>query len=344
MGQPILQVKKLEVEFVTDDGIVCAVNDISFDLYPGETLGIVGESGSGKSVANLTILGLIPQPPGRVKGGEILFAEQDLLKLSQRQFQTIRGKRIAMIFQDPMTALNPFLTIQDQLIEVSMLHLGHTRDAAIQHAVELLELVGIPAAASRITEYPHQFSGGMRQRVMIAMALSCEPDILIADEPTTALDVTIQAQILDLLKAMQDKCGMAIIFITHDLGVVASICDRVLVMYGGRKVEQTDTKTLFAAARHPYTLGLLHSAPRWDQPQLTRLQSIEGQPPDMMNLPAGCAFAPRCQWKTDECLAAVPELVSIGSESSEGSHVCACIHADQIQQARSTNSEEVPHA
>jgi oligopeptide transport system ATP-binding protein len=344
MVQPILQVKNLEVEFVTDDGIVRAVNDISFDLYPGETLGIVGESGSGKSVANLTILGLIPQPPGHVKGGEVLFAEQDLLKLSQRQFQTIRGKRIAMIFQDPMTALNPFLTIQDQLIEVSMLHLGHTRAAAIQHAVELLELVGIPAAASRITEYPHQFSGGMRQRVMIAMALSCEPDILIADEPTTALDVTIQAQILDLLKAMQDKRGMAIIFITHDLGVVASICDRVLVMYGGRKVEQTDTKTLFAAARHPYTLGLLHSAPRWDQPQLTRLQSIEGQPPDMMNLPAGCAFAPRCQWKTDECLAAVPELVSIGSEFSEGSHVFACIHADQIQQAGSTSPEELPHA
>ncbi len=344
MVQPILQVKNLEVEFVTDDGIVRAVNDISFDLYPGETLGIVGESGSGKSVANLTILGLIPQPPGHVKGGEVLFAEQDLLKLSQRQFQTIRGKRIAMIFQDPMTALNPFLTIQDQLIEVSMLHLGHTRAAAIQHAVELLELVGIPAAASRITEYPHQFSGGMRQRVMIAMALSCEPDILIADEPTTALDVTIQAQILDLLKAMQDKRGMAIIFITHDLGVVASICDRVLVMYGGRKVEQTDTKTLFAAARHPYTLGLLHSAPRWDQPQLTRLQSIEGQPPDMMNLPAGCAFAPRCQWKTDECLAAVPELVSIGSEFSEGSHVFACIHADQIQQAGSTSREELPHA
>lgn len=344
MVQPILQVKNLEVEFVTDDGIVRAVNDISFDLYPGETLGIVGESGSGKSVANLTILGLIPQPPGHVKGGEVLFAEQDLLKLSQRQFQTIRGKRIAMIFQDPMTALNPFLTIQDQLIEVSMLHLGHTRAVAIQHAVELLELVGIPAAASRITEYPHQFSGGMRQRVMIAMALSCEPDILIADEPTTALDVTIQAQILDLLKAMQDKCGMAIIFITHDLGVVASICDRVLVMYGGRKVEQTDTKTLFAAARHPYTLGLLHSAPRWDQPQLTRLQSIEGQPPDMMNLPAGCAFAPRCQWKTDECLAAVPELVSIGSEFSEGSHVFACIHADQIQQAGSTSPEELPHA
>ncbi|MFP6588859.1 MAG: ABC transporter ATP-binding protein [Pirellulaceae bacterium] len=344
MVQPILQVKNLEVEFVTDDGIVRAVNDISFDLYPGETLGIVGESGSGKSVANLTILGLIPQPPGHVKGGEVLFAEQDLLKLSQRQFQTIRGKRIAMIFQDPMTALNPFLTIQDQLIEVSMLHLGHTRDAAIQHAVELLELVGIPAAASRITEYPHQFSGGMRQRVMIAMALSCEPDILIADEPTTALDVTIQAQILDLLKAMQDKRGMAIIFITHDLGVVASICDRVLVMYGGRKVEQTDTKTLFAAARHPYTLGLLHSAPRWDQPQLTRLQSIEGQPPDMMNLPAGCAFAPRCQWKTDECLASVPELVSISSEFSEGSHVFACIHADQIQQAGSTSPEELPHA
>jgi oligopeptide transport system ATP-binding protein len=344
MGQPILQVKNLEVEFVTDDGIVRAVNDISFDLYPGETLGIVGESGSGKSVTNLTVLGLIPQPPGRVVCGEALFGEQDLLKLSHRQFQTIRGKRIAMIFQDPMTALNPFLTIQDQLIEVSMLHLGHTRAAAINHAVELLELVGIPAAASRITEYPHQFSGGMRQRVMIAMALSCEPDILIADEPTTALDVTIQAQILDLLKAMQDKRGMAIIFITHDLGVVASICDRVLVMYGGRKVEQTDTKTLFAAARHPYTLGLLHSAPRWDRPQQTRLQSIEGQPPDMMNLPAGCAFAPRCQWKTDECLVAVPELVSMGSESSAGFHVCACIHADQIQQARSTSPEELPHA
>ena len=344
MGQPILQVKDLEVEFVTDDGIVRAVNDISFDLYPGETLGIVGESGSGKSVTNLTVLGLIPQPPGRVVSGEVLFDEHDLLELSNRQFQTIRGKRIAMIFQDPMTALNPFLSIQDQLIEVSMLHLGHTRAQAINHAVELLELVGIPAAASRITEYPHQFSGGMRQRVMIAMALSCEPDILIADEPTTALDVTIQAQILDLLKAMQDKRGMAIIFITHDLGVVASICDRVIVMYGGRTVELTDTKTLFAAARHPYTLGLLHSAPRWDQPQQTRLQAIEGQPPDMMNLPAGCAFAPRCQWKTDECLAAVPELVSSGPESSVGFHVCACIHADQIQQSGLTSPEELPHA
>ena len=343
MGQPILQVKNLAVEFVTDDGIVRAVNDISFDLYPGETLGIVGESGSGKSVTNLTVLGLIPQPPGRVVSGEALFAEQDLLKLSHRQFQTVRGKRIAMIFQDPMTALNPFLTIQDQLTEVSMLHLGHTRYQAIKHAVELLELVGIPAAASRITEYPHQFSGGMRQRVMIAMALSCEPDILIADEPTTALDVTIQAQILDLLKAMQDERGMAIIFITHDLGVVASICDRVMVMYGGRKVEQADTKTLFASARHPYTLGLLHSAPRWDQAQQTRLQAIEGQPPDMMNLPAGCAFVPRCQWKTDECSAAVPELISITTETSEGSHVFACIHADQIHQTGSTSSEELPH-
>jgi len=343
MGQPILQVKDLEVEFVTDDGIVRAVNDISFDLYPGETLGIVGESGSGKSVTNLAVLGLIPQPPGRVVSGKVLFDEHDLLEFSNRQFQTIRGKRIAMIFQDPMTALNPFLSIQDQLIEVSMLHLGHTRAQAINHAVELLELVGIPAAASRITEYPHQFSGGMRQRVMIAMALSCEPDILIADEPTTALDVTIQAQILDLLKTMQDKRGMAIVFITHDLGVVASICDRVMVMYGGRKVEQSDTKTLFASARHPYTLGLLDSAPRWDQPQQKRLQAIEGQPPDMMNLPAGCSFAPRCEWKTDECSAAVPELVSIGSDTTD-SHVVACIHVDQIQQACSTSSEEVPHA
>jgi len=323
MTQPILQVKNLEVEFITDDGIVRAVNDISFDLYPGETLGIVGESGSGKSVTNLTIMGLIPQPPGHVVAGEVLFEGQDLLGLTNHQFQTVRGKRIAMIFQDPMTALNPFLTIQEQLTEVSMLHLGHSHSQAVEHAIHLLDLVGIAAPEKRITEYPHQFSGGMRQRVMIAMALSCEPDILIADEPTTALDVTIQAQILDLLAELQQKKGMSIIFITHDLGVVASICDRVIVMYGGRMVEQADTRTLFQSPRHPYTIGLLHSAPRWDQPQQTRLIAIEGQPPDMLNLPPGCAFAPRCAWQTETCQAAVPDLITMDKQQE---HQHACIH------------------
>ena len=319
--QPILQVKDLEVEFHTDSGVVQAVNRVSFDLYPGETLGIVGESGSGKSVTNLTMMGLTPQPPGKVVGGSVQYGDQQLLNLSQKQWQSVRGKKIAMIFQDPMTALNPFLTVEEQLVEVTMLHMGLSRAEASAHAVDLLKKVGIPGAEKRITDYPHQFSGGMRQRVMIAMAISCQPDILIADEPTTALDVTIQAQILELMKSMQQEFGTAIIFITHDLGVVASICDRVMVMYAGRKVELSTTANIFQQPRHPYTMGLLNSALRWDQGE-DELQAIDGQPPDLLNLPAGCSFNPRCQFVQDECLEQTPPLVTLDQQPL---HQYACI-------------------
>lgn len=308
------------MEFHTDSGVVKAVNRVSFDLHQGETLGIVGESGSGKSVTNLTMMGLIPQPPGKVVGGSVKYAGQELLSLNQKQWQQVRGKKIAMIFQDPMTALNPFLTVEEQLVEVTMLHLGFTRAKASKHAVELLKKVGIPGAEKRISEYPHQFSGGMRQRVMIAMAISCQPDILIADEPTTALDVTIQAQILELMKNMQEEFGTAIIFITHDLGVVASVCDRVMVMYAGRKVELSTTANIFRQPRHPYTVGLLNSAPRWDQGE-EELQAIDGQPPDLLDLPPGCSFHPRCQFVQDECLNETPPLFAVDGETPH-QHAC----------------------
>jgi oligopeptide transport system ATP-binding protein len=307
MPDPLLIVEKLHVQFKTDDGLVEAVNDVSFDLFPGETLGIVGESGSGKTVTNLAIMGLVPQP-GRVTGGSAIYQGKDLLKMKERELAALRGRKIAMIFQDPMTALNPFLTIAEQLTEVTQLHLGHSHDEAVKHAIEMLEKVGIPGAAKRVWEYPHQFSGGMQQRVMIAMALACNPDILIADEPTTALDVTIQAQILELLRNLQREFHMAVILITHDLGVVAQVCHRVAVMYAGRIVEEASAKSLFADPRHPYTLGLLESVPRLDRPKTARLQAIEGQPPDMTNLPAGCAFAPRCPYAVEESWHKQPPL------------------------------------
>jgi oligopeptide/dipeptide ABC transporter ATP-binding protein len=291
--EPILQVDKLCVQFKTDDGVVRAVDGLSYELSPGETLGIVGESGSGKSVSSLAILGLVPQPPGRVTAGRAHFEGRDLLTLSQRELSTIRGNRIAMIFQDPMTSLNPFLTVAEQLTEVTRLHLRHTHPEALRHAIEMLERVGIPAPARRVHDYPHQFSGGMRQRVMIAMALSCKPCILIADEPTTALDVTIQAQILELMKELQRAEGTAIILITHDLGIVANSCRRVNVMYAGKFVEEASVDDLFQRPRHPYTIGLLRSIPRLDGAG-RRLTPIEGQPPDLARLPTGCSFHPRC--------------------------------------------------
>lgn len=309
MSQPLLQVEDLHVHFKTDDGLVRAVNGVSFDLRPGETLGIVGESGSGKSVTNLAIMGLIPRPPGVIAGGKALYQGQDLLTLNQAGLAKIRGRKIAMIFQDPMTALNPFLTIEEQLTEVTRLHLGHSRQQARKHALEMLVKVGIPAPEKRIDDYPHQFSGGMRQRVMIAMALSCQPDVLIADEPTTALDVTIQAQMLELIKDLQKTQGTAVILITHALGVVASVCSRVLVMYGGKIVEQANIDTLFAQPRHPYTLGLLKSIPRWDADNTGRLPAIEGQPPDMLRPPSGCAFHPRCPLKMSKCEEEAPALL-----------------------------------
>jgi len=294
MTQPLLEVDDLRVEFSSDDGVVKAVDGVSFELLPGETLGIVGESGSGKSVTNLALLGLIPTPPGRVKSGSAVYRDRDLLKLESKQLAEIRGNRVAMIFQDPMTALNPFLTVEDQLCEVTEIHLGHSRKQARAHAVEMLERVGIPGAAQRINNYPHEFSGGMRQRVMIAMALSCKPDVLIADEPTTALDVTIQAQILQLMKDLQREEGTSIIMITHDLGVVANICHRVMVMYAGKIIERAHVDSLFANPRHPYTLGLLKSIPRIDEQAGETLTPIEGQPPDLAHLQEQCYFRPRC--------------------------------------------------
>jgi len=308
MPNPLLQVDDLRVEFRTDDGVVRAVDGISFDVQPGETVGIVGESGSGKSVTNLALLGLVPSPPGRIASGSARYRGEDLLKLKRRQLERIRGRRIAMIFQDPMTALNPFLTVERQLTEVTMKHLGLSRPAAIRRAIEMLEQVGIPSAERRVFDYPHQFSGGMRQRVMVAMALSCEPDLLIADEPTTALDVTIQAQILDLMHNLQQEHGTAIILITHDLGVVAGMCHRVNVMYAGRFVEDGTADELFAQPRHPYTLGLLESMPRLDGDRRAQLTPIRGQPPDLTELPAGCSFRPRCPFAIGRCAQEEPPL------------------------------------
>jgi len=308
INEQLLRVEDLHVEFLTDDGVVKAVSGVSFNLEPGETLGIVGESGSGKSVTNLAVMGLVPRPPGKITGGRVFYRGEDLLKLPNKELAKFRGKDIAMIFQDPMTSLNPFLTVEEQLTEITELHLNHTHKQAVRHAIEMLEMVGIPAAAQRIREYPHQFSGGMRQRVMIAMALSCQPDILIADEPTTALDVTIQAQILDLMKDLQKRTGTAIILITHDLGVVANICHRVQVMYAGKIVEEADSGPLFGNPRHPYTRGLMDSVPRWDEQESTLLQAIEGQPPDMAHLKAGCSFAPRCPYRIDRCTQEFPDL------------------------------------
>ena len=279
MSQPILQVDDLAVSFKTDEGIVRAVRGVSYDVQPGETIGLVGESGSGKSVSNLALMGLVPKPPGNIDRGTALYHGDDLLQMTQSQQQSIRGKKIAMIFQDPMTALNPLMTVEQQMTEMTRLHLGLSKKAAKKQAAEMLEMVGISAPEKRLKDYPHQFSGGMRQRVMIAMALSCEPDLLIADEPTTALDVTIQAQILDLLADLQKRRGTSIILITHDLGVVAGVCHRVMVMYAGRIVEKANVNDLFSAPRHPYTIGLLNSLPRFDEEESELLQAIPGQPP-----------------------------------------------------------------
>jgi oligopeptide transport system ATP-binding protein len=303
----LLEIENLQVQFHTEDGVVNAVNGISLTIEPGETLGIVGESGSGKSVSSLAVLGLLPMPPAKILNGTARFQGRDLLKLSQNELADIRGNRIAMIFQDPMTSLNPFLTIGQQLTEVSRVHLRHSHEQARRHAIQMLERVGLPAPERRLEDYPHQFSGGMRQRVMIAMALSCKPALLIADEPTTALDVTIQAQILELMKELQQAEGTAIVLITHDLGVVANICRRVNVMYAGRFVEEAAVDDLFARPRHPYTLGLLKSIPRLDTADET-LTPIRGQPPDLIHLPSGCAFNPRCPNAIERCPKEVPPL------------------------------------
>jgi len=308
----LLEVKGLETRFYTQDGVVQAVNGISYSLNPGETLGIVGESGSGKSVGVLSLMRLIPTPPGKITNGEVLFEGRDLLKVSDEEIRNIRGNNIAMIFQDPMTSLNPVLTIGRQISEALELHLGMDNKQARARTVELLEMVGIPSAADRVDNYPHQFSGGMRQRVMIAMGLSCNPQLLIADEPTTALDVTIQAQIVDLVKRLKDEIGMAIIWITHDLGVVAGIADRVIVMYAGRVVEEAAVRELYANPRHPYTMGLLGSIPRLDEERPEKLDSVDGLPPDLIDYPQGCPFYARCHYRLDKCLEAPPPLEAVG--------------------------------
>ena len=321
--EPLLQVRHLQTHFFTDDGVVKAVEDVSFTLFPRETLAIVGESGSGKSVTSLSIMGLIPNPPGRIVGGEILFRMRDgrvvdLAQLPTRAMRKLRGADIAMIFQEPMTSLDPVFTIGDQIAEAVSLHLGLDRAAALKRALEMLELVEIPAARQRIREYPHQLSGGMRQRVMIGLALSCNPSLLIADEPTTALDVTIQAQILALLDKLRHDIGMAVLFITHNLGVVAEIADRVVVMYSGRVVEEGEVHQLFKAPRHPYTRGLLACLPRRaldDEPTVRsrRLNAIPGQVASPLDPLPGCAFAPRCSLALSDCVAAMPPLAELGS-------------------------------
>ena len=307
----ILDVKGLKTQFFTQDGIVNAVNGISYSVDEGETVGIVGESGCGKTVNVLSIMRLIPVPPGKIVGGQALFEERDLLKLSQDEMRQVRGHKICMVFQDPMTSLNPVLTISRQMTEGMELHLGLDHQQSRKRAIELLDMVKIPKAGDRIDDYPHQFSGGMRQRVMIAMSLSCNPQLLIADEPTTALDVTIQAQILDLVRELKEKIGMAIIWITHDLGIVAGLADRVLVMYAGYIIESAQVKDVYGDPRHPYSLGLLGSIPRLDAERKKKLTPIEGLPPDLIDPPPGCPFAPRCKFAIEQCLAENPTLETV---------------------------------
>ena len=327
MTTSILKVSDLVTRFYTEDGIVHAVNGISYTLKEGESMAIVGESGSGKSVGVLSIMGLIPDPPGKVEAGEVLYNGRNLLKLSTNEMRQIRGRDIAMIFQDPMTALNPVLTVGQQLTEALRLHLGMNEEQADVRAAELLKIVGIPDAADRLNDFPHQFSGGQRQRVMIAMALSCNPSILIADEPTTALDVTIQAQIVDLVKRLQEEMGMAIIWITHDLGIVAGMVDKVSVMYAGFIVEQGPVRDVYKKTSHPYTLGLLESIPKLDSKEKTRLYTIKGLPPDLLQEPNSCPFAPRCPFVIDKCRQENPPLKPV-----EPNHLAACWRWEEVRE------------
>ena len=324
----ILSVNGLKTYFQTEDGLVKAVDDVSFELKKGETLGIVGESGSGKSVTNLSVMRLIPEPPGKIVDGTIVFDGVDVRSLSLDDVRKIRGKRIAMIFQDPMTSLNPFLKISTQLMEVTRLHLGHTKQQAYDHAVNMLKTVGISDAEERIGSYPHEFSGGMRQRVMIAMALSCDPELLIADEPTTALDVTIQAQILELIKELKARMGTSVILITHDLGVVAGMTDKIIVMYAGKVFEQARTRELFATPANPYTKGLLKSVPDPAHEQGKDLYQIPGLPPDVAHLPPGCPFAERCERAEDICREEFPPFVQINEDHYSLCHFAVEVYED----------------
>lgn len=326
MKEYILEIKDLKTRFYTDEGVVKAVNGVSYGMEKGEILGVVGESGCGKSVHALSILRLIQDPPGKIENGELLFYGRDLLDLSDSEMRDIRGAQIAMVFQDPMTSLNPVYTVGNQIMEALKIHLGMNDKQARERAAELLSMVGIPDAKQRVNDYPHQFSGGMRQRAMIAMALSCDPVLLIADEPTTALDVTIQAQIVDLVKRLQENLGMAVMWITHDLGIIAEIAHNVNVMYAGYIVERGGVRDIFKHTRHPYTIGLLGSLPRLDDAPGTKLASIPGLPPDLLALPPGCPFAARCIYAIDKCNEEMPQL-----EQAEGSdHTVACWRWEEI--------------
>jgi oligopeptide transport system ATP-binding protein len=317
----------MRTQFFTQDGVVKAVDDVTFEMYPGETLGVVGESGCGKSVTAMSIMRLVPSPPGKITGEGVIFKGENILDMSDEEVRHIRGNEIAMIFQDPMTSLNPVLSIRRQLSEGLQLHLGMNKGQARQRSIELLNMVGIPNAEERIDQYPHQFSGGMRQRVMIAMALSCNPSLLIADEPTTALDVTIQAQILDLMRNLQVEHNTALMLITHDLGVVAGMSDRIQVMYAGHIVEKASAEELFGNPRHPYTVGLLNSIPRLDQSG-RRLDPIRGLPPDLIDLPDMCPFVPRCDWAREKCEQQNPPLLETDGEPG---HVSACWFWEEVR-------------
>jgi len=321
----LLEVKNLKTHFFTMEGVVKAVDGVSYELNEGETLGLVGESGCGKSVSALSVMRLIPDPPGKIIDGEILLDGEDILQIDMEGMREVRGAKIAMVFQEPMTSLNPVLTVERQITETLQLHMGMSKLESQRESVNLLTRVGIPDPELRIKQYPHQFSGGMRQRVMIAMALSCNPRLIIADEPTTALDVTIQAQILDLMKSLTTELGVALIVITHNLGVVARYADRVNIMYAGKVIERGEAREIYSNPRHPYTVGLLRSVPRLDLPRRAKLDPIEGQPPDLINLPPGCAFRERCRWAIDKCATDTPELV----ETSDG-HLSACFRADEL--------------
>jgi oligopeptide/dipeptide ABC transporter ATP-binding protein len=322
----ILRIRELRTHFFTERGLIKAVDGVNLDVEAGTTIGLVGESGCGKSVTALSIMGLVSQPPGRIVGGEILFNGRDLTKLTEKEMCRIRGGKIAMVFQEPMTSLNPVFTIGNQIAEGLRLHLKMSKAEARGKTLELMSLVGIPSPEKRIKEYPHQMSGGMRQRVMIAMAISCDPSLLIADEPTTALDVTIQAQILDLIRDLMESLGMTMILISHDLGVIARIAKRAAIMYAGKIVEQGRIENLFHHPRHPYTVGLLKSAPRADREEKHRLDTIPGSVPNLLNLPSGCVFHPRCSYAQEVCREEVPPLRSVGENSQKS----ACFFAEKV--------------
>ncbi len=329
MAGTLLDVRNLSTQFLTQGGIVRAVDDVSWDVKEGETVALVGESGCGKSVSALSIMRLVAQPAGQITGGQVIFKGRDLLTLDEEKMRRVRGREIAMIFQEPMTSLNPVLSIGRQLTEGLEIHLGKTPEQARVRASELLAMVGISDPERRLPQYPHQFSGGMRQRMMIAMALACEPSLVLADEPTTALDVTIQAQILELMRDLARRLGVAMLMITHNLGIVARYADRVNVMYAGRIIERGTARELYANPRHPYTLGLLRSVPRLDEPRRGRLAPIEGQPPDLTRLPGGCSFVPRCVFRVDRCSAERPSLRHV-ERNGTGPHVTACWEAERL--------------